>query len=87
MFDVTTAGLKASVTKRINLAAPNGADKGILNTGAVDWLELGDSGKGLSQGLSIVYRVVTAGGAPQPCSVAGVGLQSVPYTTYYWFYG
>lgn len=70
-----------------NVAAPEGADKGILGTGAVDWLELGDSGIGLSDGLSVVYRVITAGGAPQPCSVVGPGEQSVPYTTYYWLYG
>ncbi|KXX77820.1 hypothetical protein MMYC01_205939 [Madurella mycetomatis] len=87
LFDVNMASLKASVVKVNNVAAPEGADKGILGTGAVDWLELGDSGIGLSEGLSVVYRVITAGGAPQPCSVVGPGEQSVPYTTYYWLFG
>ncbi|GAB1315211.1 Malate dehydrogenase [Madurella fahalii] len=87
LFDVNTAKLKASVVRLNGVSAPEGADKGILRTGAVDWLELGDSGFGLSEGLSIVYRVITAGGAAEPCSVAGAGVQSVPYTTFYWFYG
>lgn len=87
MFDVSAAGLKASVVKKSGVPAPKKADKGLLATGAVDWLELGDSALGRSQGLSIVYRVVTAGGVAQPCSVVGAGVQSVPYATYYWFYG
>ncbi|KAL2134545.1 hypothetical protein VTI74DRAFT_11517 [Chaetomium olivicolor] len=85
VFDLSAAGLKAIVGKTGNVNAPSRADKGILGTGAVQWLELAD--KGESQGLKLVYRVITAGGVQQACSVAGAGVQSVPYTTFYWFYG
>lgn len=87
MFDLSATGLKASVGKTGNIAAPQKADKGPLGTGAVDWLQLGDSGTGQSKGLSLVYRVITAGGKPQSCDVVGAGVQSVPYSTFYWFYG
>jgi hypothetical protein len=53
----------------------------------VQWLQLDDNGTGGSKGVTSVYRVITAGGAAKACSVAGVGTQSVPYTTYYWFFG
>ncbi|KAK4162692.1 hypothetical protein QBC43DRAFT_214826 [Cladorrhinum sp. PSN259] len=86
MFDLNAVGLKASVVKKDAVDAPKDAYKGPLGTGAVAWLELVESGKGLSQGLSTVYRVTTAGGAATACSVAGKGVQSVPYTTYYYFY-
>lgn len=86
MFDLSAVGLKASVVKKDAVDAPKDAYKGPLGTGAVAWLQLVESGKGLSQGLSEVYRVITAGGAAKACSVAGKGLQSVPYTTYYFFY-
>lgn len=87
-FDlVQKAGLLASVAKKDNVKAPTSADKGLLNTGAVDWLRLLDNQKGISQGLSAVYRVVTAGGAAQACSVSGAGSGSVPYVAQYWMYG
>jgi hypothetical protein len=87
-FDLAKrTGLLASVSKKDNVKAPASADKGILSTGAVDWLRLLDNGKGISTGVSAVFRVVTAGGAAQPCSVSGVGTGSVPYTAQYWFYG
>lgn len=74
-----------------DVKAPTDADKGILTTGAVDWLELGDNGRGLSSGVSNVYRVVTAGGVAQACNVSGVNptgqVFSVPYVAQYWFYG
>ena len=77
-----------------NVAAPKDADKGVLNTGAVAWLKLADTGKGMSKGVNLVYRVLTAGGNPEACDSAavsaketeGVQVQSVPYTTFYWFY-
>ncbi|KAK4233701.1 hypothetical protein C8A03DRAFT_38573 [Achaetomium macrosporum] len=86
-FDLSAASLKASVKKLDSINAPSNADKGITGSGAVQWLQLGDTGSGGSQGVSLVYRVVTAGGVAQACSVAGAGVQSVPYTAYYWFYG
>ncbi|KAK0708819.1 hypothetical protein B0T21DRAFT_416212 [Apiosordaria backusii] len=86
MFDLNRVGLKASVIKLDGVDAPANADKGPLKTGAVAWLQLGESGKGLSNGLTHVYRVITAGGVGQKCDVAGAGVHSVPYTTFYWFF-
>ncbi|KAK3388400.1 hypothetical protein B0T20DRAFT_397913 [Sordaria brevicollis] len=98
IFDLDVSGLKASVTKIGNVAAPKDADRGVLDTGAVAWLKLVDNKKGESKGVNLVYRVQTAGGNPEGCVVAdggngkekrglGVGeTQSVPYTTFYWFY-
>lgn len=87
MFDLVPAGLRASVVKLDGVGAPDRADRGPMGTGAVQWLRLGDSGLGLSDGVTIVYRVLTAGGVALPCSVTGPVVQSVPYATYYWFYG
>lgn len=87
MFDLIAARLKASVVKLNGIDAPSNADKGLIGSGAVQWLQLGESGNGQSEGLSMVYRVSTAGGGAQACSVAGVGVQSVPYVAIYWFYG
>ncbi|KUI58527.1 hypothetical protein VP1G_05845 [Cytospora mali] len=90
-FDLAAVGLRLSGTKTGDVKAPADADKGILDTGAVDWLELGDNGRGLSVGLSVGYRVETAGGTAQACSVSGTNptgqVLSVPYTAQYWFYG
>ncbi|KAH7633972.1 hypothetical protein B0T09DRAFT_101330 [Sordaria sp. MPI-SDFR-AT-0083] len=93
-FDLDVSGMKAVVMKTGNVAAPKDADKGVLNTGAVAWLTLADTGKGMSKGVNLVYRVLTAGGNPEACDSAavsaketeGVQVQSVPYTTFYWFY-
>lgn len=63
--------------------APATADPGLLNTGAVDWLELGD--KGASVNLAYAYRVVTAGGNGLACVAAGQTF-SVPYASQYWLY-
>ncbi|KAI1408042.1 hypothetical protein F5Y13DRAFT_173428 [Hypoxylon sp. FL1857] len=66
------------------IPAPSDADKGEdPATGAVDWLRLSD--KGTSVGISLVYRVLTAGGNPEPCTDAGQN-QSIPYTAQYWVY-
>ncbi|KAH8761616.1 hypothetical protein F5883DRAFT_678331, partial [Diaporthe sp. PMI_573] len=84
------AGLFFSGAKTGDVKAPADADKGVLATGAVDWLQLGDNGRGLSRHVAQVYRVVTAGGVAQACSVSGVNdpdqALSVPYTAQYWFY-
>lgn len=85
-FDIAEkTGLLAVVAKKDNVKAPASADKGIIGTGAVDWLRLTDTGAG--KGVAAVFRVVTAGGSAQPCSVSGLGVGSVPYTAQYWFYG
>lgn len=87
-FDLRArSGLLASVKKVDVAKAPASADKGILATGAVDWLGLPDNGRGLGVGLNYVYRVVTAGGTAQACSTSGAGSLSVPYAAQYWFYG
>lgn len=95
-FDLSGAGsgsggMLLSGAKTGDVKAPGDADAGILDTGAVDWLQLGDSGRGLSEGLSVAYRVVTAGGAAQACAVSGASAEgevlSVPYAAQYWFYG
>ncbi|KAI6090675.1 hypothetical protein F4821DRAFT_255910 [Hypoxylon rubiginosum] len=86
-FDLSGAGDGElfSGKKDANIAAPSDADKGVDPvTSAVDWLRLSD--KGTSTGVSLVYRVVTAGGAAQVCADAGVS-QSVPYAAQYWIYG
>ncbi|KAI5860040.1 hypothetical protein GGS23DRAFT_599701 [Durotheca rogersii] len=68
------------------IPAPADADAGAdPATGAVDWLRLSDKA-GASVGVSLVYRVLTAGGNPEPCAAAGQP-QSVPYTAQYWIYG
>jgi len=86
-FDLISPGnLKAHVVKKASVAVPASADKGLLKTGAVQWLQLGDSGLGISHGLNQVYRVVTAGGIGESCAVAGKSFGSVPYTAQYWFY-
>ncbi|KAL0942885.1 malate dehydrogenase [Colletotrichum truncatum] len=66
------------------IKAPASADVGPEKTGAVDWLLLGD--KGASKGITTVYRVVTAGGVAHKCQTVGPS-ESVPYATYYWFFG
>ncbi|KAL1844214.1 hypothetical protein VTJ49DRAFT_3870 [Mycothermus thermophilus] len=87
VFDLSAAALKAAVKKDAAIPAPANADKGPLDTGAVAWLKLDDNGTGQSKGLATVFRVITAGGGPQACASVGEGTQSVPYATYYWFYG
>ncbi|PSR73962.1 hypothetical protein BD289DRAFT_448893 [Coniella lustricola] len=80
-----------SGAKTGDVAAPAASDPGLLDTKAVDWLELADNGRGLSVGVSNVYRVVTAGGGAQACSVSGATeageVFSVPYAAQYWIYG
>lgn len=85
-FDLDASGMRASVLKTGDVSAPKDADKGVLDTGAVAWLRLTDSKKGESKGVNLVYRVLTAGGNSEGCAVAGTGVQSVPYTAFYWFY-
>lgn len=92
-FDLSasTDKLFFSGAKTGSVKAPADANKGLLATGAVDWLQLGDNGKGLSSGVTQVYRVVTAGGVAEACSVSGATpagqVFSVPYAAQYWFYG
>jgi len=88
VFDLTKVGVKVTVKKLGNVAAPADACSGPKNAGAVDWLQLTDVGGGASYGgVSYVYRVVTAGGnKPSSCS-GRTGTFEVPYTAEYWYYG
>jgi len=71
--------------KTADIAAPTTANRGPGGTGAVDWLQLLSKPKDKSVGLSLVYRVVTAGGAaPRSCAAEGVVV--VQYAAEYWFY-
>ncbi|KAJ0100690.1 hypothetical protein J7T55_011013 [Diaporthe amygdali] len=84
------AGLFFSGAKTGDVKAPTDADQGVLATGAVNWLQLSDNGRGLTSKVAQVYRVVTAGGGAQACSASGANdsgqVLSVPYTAQYWFY-
>lgn len=82
-FDLYNADLLFKGGKLSSVKAPASADAGLLNTGAVDWLQLGD--KGASVGLTETYRVVTAGGNSLACEEAGQTI-SVPYASQYWYY-
>lgn len=86
-FDVQGDGTPAPFfqgKKDAGIKAPADADKGLTDSGAVDWLRLTD--KGTSSGpVSLVFRVLTAGGNPAPCTEAGQ-TDSVPYAAMYWMY-
>ena len=71
--------------KIADIKAPQSANKGPAGTGAVDWLELESKAGYESVGLSLVYRVDTAGGEPfANCTAAGIS--TVEYAGLYWFY-
>ncbi|KAL7755395.1 hypothetical protein ACKLNR_014493 [Fusarium oxysporum f. sp. zingiberi] len=82
-FDLDKANQFLIAKKLGGIKAPASAPTGPEGTGAVDWLYLGDAGG--SQGVSVVYRVLTAGGASHGCKAKGT--DSTSYTTLYWFYG
>ncbi len=69
-FDLTSAQLFASLTKTGQATASSDADKGILKTGAVAWLQLTDTGKGASRGVQLGTasspRVASRKPAPLP---------------------
>lgn len=68
-----------------DVKAPSTASKGPSGTGAVDWLQLtAKPAPYVSAGLSVAYRVVTAGGVAPACTAAGT--LSVQYAAEYWFY-
>jgi hypothetical protein len=83
VFSLDVVGEELFGKKIASVNAPASAPVGPDGTGAVPWLALDD--KGGSQGLSEVYRVVTAGGkAPATCPDTNV--ISVQYAAEYWFY-
>ena len=68
-------------------SAPMMAYAGMDNEGAVPWLFLNSDSSGLSQGVSEVYRVETAGGMQPSTCADKTGDFQVPYSAEYWFYG
>lgn len=85
-FDLSPVGLFFSGAKSGDVVAPAGSCGGRNGMGAVDWLMLGD--KGGSTGVSLVYRVETAGGKSAGCGGAAEGDVVVSdYAAEYWFYG
>ncbi|KAM0542181.1 hypothetical protein ACHAO7_010070 [Fusarium culmorum] len=69
IFDLDKAN-QLLMAKKINaVKAPASAPAGPEGSGAVDWLYLGDAGG--SQGVSIAYRVLTAGGVSHGCKAKG----------------
>ena len=96
-FDLTAASPPAflSAKKVADVPAPVGTGlqqscKGRDGAAAVDWLMLEDCGDGLSRGgVSVAYRVETAGGkAVGVCAAGQMGEVVVSdYAAEYWFYG
>ncbi|KAF4342259.1 hypothetical protein FBEOM_3796 [Fusarium beomiforme] len=82
-FDLDKTNQLLIAKKISGIKAPASASAGPEGTGAVDWLYLGDAGG--SRGVSVVYRVLTAGGASHGCKAKGT--DSTSYATLYWFYG
>jgi hypothetical protein len=87
VFDLNTVGERLASRKIADIKAPADASKGLEGTGPVDWLAL-TSVPG-SVGLSMVYRVDTAGGnPPKNCEGLEAGsVVTVPYSARYHFYG
>ncbi|RKK80964.1 hypothetical protein BFJ68_g13087 [Fusarium oxysporum] len=82
-FDLDPVNQLLIAKKISGIKAPASAPTGPGGTSAVDWLYLGDAGG--SHGVSLAYRVLTAGGSSYGCK--GKGIDSISYTAYYWFYG
>lgn len=77
-----------SAQKVGDVPAPAGAfDGGKNGFGAVDWLFLPSDGSSRTRRFSEIYRINTAGGAPDPngCSSGDMVLSS-KYTAQYWYY-
>ncbi|KAF8852147.1 hypothetical protein BDZ45DRAFT_695315 [Acephala macrosclerotiorum] len=84
-FNLTAVNKILFGNKTGDVKAPSTANKGPFKTGAVDWLQLTKKTTYTSVGVSLAYRVVTAGGnAPANCS--STALISVPYAAEYWFF-
>ena len=84
IFDLHSVGRVLYGKKTGDIIAPATANKGPARTGAVDWLQLTAKAGYDSVGLSLAYRVVTAGGQPSNYTVART--MTVQYTAEYWFY-
>jgi hypothetical protein len=87
-FDLSSVGKILFGGKTGDIKAPSTASKGPAGTGAVDWLQLTAKSTYVSEGLSLAYRVETAGGVGLSCntSTSTTAVQSVQYAAEYWFY-
>jgi hypothetical protein len=83
-FDLYSVNKTLYGRKTSDIKAPAAANKGPAGTGAVDWLQLTAKPGYESNGVSLAYRVVTAGGEPFNCTIAGI--MFVQYAAEYWFY-
>ncbi|KFA61378.1 hypothetical protein S40285_03588 [Stachybotrys chlorohalonatus IBT 40285] len=84
IFLLGERGINFVARKIDGIDAPEAADPGPDDTGAVQWLYLGSLPQ--STGAQYVYRVLTAGGVSHGCT-DGAGIDSTSYTATYWFYG
>ena len=84
VFDLYSVNEILYGKKTGDVQAPAAANKGPAGTGAVDWLQLTAKAGYDSLGLSLAYRVVTAGGKPLNCTVGGI--MTIQYAAEYWFY-
>jgi hypothetical protein len=85
VFNLTDVNKILYGTKTADIKAPATANKGPWGTGAVDWLQLESKAGYVSVGLSVAYRVYTAGGEPLT-SCEQPGVMAVPYAAEYWFF-
>ncbi|MCJ1307663.1 hypothetical protein MMC25_001311 [Agyrium rufum] len=87
-FDLTAHGGPGRLVaaKTGDIVAPKGSATNAQGAGAVDWLQVQAAGGMGSEGLSMAYRVYTAGGkAPATCLGQGKTIE-VPYAAQYWFF-
>ncbi|TAQ86681.1 hypothetical protein B7494_g5004 [Chlorociboria aeruginascens] len=82
-FELTAVSKSLRGAKTADIKAPASANIGPAGTGAVDWLQLVN--KDTSVGLSMVYRVSTAGGSATP-TCNGTSIITFQYSAAYWFY-
>ncbi|TVY36941.1 hypothetical protein LSUB1_G004790 [Lachnellula subtilissima] len=84
-FNLSAANKILFGAKTGDVKAPATSSKGPAGTGAVDWLSLtAKPAPYVSDGVSLVYRVETAGGVAPACTAAGTMI--VQYSAEYWFY-
>lgn len=71
-FDLSSVNKILYGAKTADIKAPSTANAGPAGTGAVDWLQLQKKANYASVDMSMVYRLVTAGGQPTACNSTDV---------------
>jgi len=84
-FELTAVEKSLFGFKNATFTAPAGSPAGPAGTGAVAWLQLTAKAGYPNKGLSVVYRVETAGGNP-PATCPSTAVISVQYSAQYIFY-